>query len=626
VVATIGIVQAALGVREILGVYKPHAEWTPLVRGTFVNPNHFGALMCLGGPCALLLALRDRGLRPYAFAATFIIAMAVVLTVERASVIAALLGNVVVFAIDWVQLRRGSEALRPRVMLRVLLALAVVAGVGVAVGFGARRLEPEVDKTVRLHDLEDPLSKIRVWERSADLVWSYPFTGIGRGAFPQVFARVSSVGGYTIYEWAENAYVQAVVDWGVPVALLLFLLGGWAALLALRRLREDPLALGPLAALFALAVHEAADFAIETPGVALPALAFLACLFGQRSPGNGGDGAATRPATRAIKVRKIYLFLPLVLFLPFLAELRTPSAAEDAATITRLARDPAVSTDRLLAFADGARLRHPADSFLCLLVAERLVRELHPQSLRWLNEAMYLNPTHWAPHLMAAEVLAATRNKSQALLEYRLAAAGAPDPRAAVWERVLARYPDVGDLLAATPDDAVHLGMLAKWLLSKGRSVDAERVYARVVEHEPRQTAALAALARLAIARGDAAAAHRWVTALLELNRGPDAQRLEIEERVLAGDLATAQTLLDGGLQPPRAQFDLEILVSRALARAGRTDEARSRLDRLLTVGAGREARIQLFEARADVERMAGNERQYLWEIEQRDRLQLEAR
>src|SRR5215470_11416286 len=158
-VAVIGLVQAAFGVKLILGVYKPDAEWAPLVRGTFVNPNHFGALMCLGGACALLLALRDRGLRPYAFAATFIIAMAVVLTVERASVIAALLRNVVVFAIDWVQLRRGSEALRPRVMLRVLLALAVVAGVGVAVGFGARRLEPEVDKTVRLHDLEDPLSK-----------------------------------------------------------------------------------------------------------------------------------------------------------------------------------------------------------------------------------------------------------------------------------------------------------------------------------------------------------------------------------------------------------------------------------------------------------------------------------
>src|SRR5262249_58170377 len=126
-----------------LGVYKGDGEWTPLVRGTFVNANHFGALMCLGGPCAMLLALRDRRLRPWAFAATFVIAMAVVLTAERASVFAALLGNVLVFAIDWVQLRRGSEVLRSRAMRRGLLALALLAAVGRAVRVVRRPLVPD---------------------------------------------------------------------------------------------------------------------------------------------------------------------------------------------------------------------------------------------------------------------------------------------------------------------------------------------------------------------------------------------------------------------------------------------------------------------------------------------------
>ena len=46
-----------------------------------------------------------------------------------------------------------------------------------------------------------------------------------------------------------------------------------------------------------------------------------------------------------------------------------------------------------------------------------------------------------------------------------------------------------------------------------------------------------------------------------------------------------------------------------------------TRLERLLATEMARDARIQVFEASAAVERMAGNEQQYLWYIEQRDRL-----
>src|SRR6185503_20116739 len=113
----------------------------------------------------------------------------------------------------------------------------------------------------------------------------------------------------------------------------------------------------------------------------------------------------------------------------------------------------------------------------------------------------YLNPTHPAPHLMAAELLASSGHKAQALVECRLAAAGAPEPRLLVGERVLTRYPAIDDLLAAAPDDVRHLSMLGKWLVSKGRPGDADRVYQQLLELDPANVPALTALARLAITR-----------------------------------------------------------------------------------------------------------------------------
>jgi hypothetical protein len=280
-----------------------------------------------------------------------------------------------------------------------------------------------------------------------------------------------------------------------------------------------------------------------------------------------------------------------------------------------------VPIDTVVALGEAARRRHPADYHLCALVAGRLAREMRPESLRWLNEAMYLNPTHPTPHLMAAELLAATGRKSQALVEYRLAAAGAPEPRALVWSRVLAHYPALDDLLAATPDDADRLALLAKWLHGLNRVADAERVYELLLSRDPRHVHALTGLARAAIQRRDPPSAARRVRALLDVDQGPQSRRLAIEERILAGDLAGAEARADRWPDTTSAGFEIELALSDALARAGRTEEARLRLDRISRWGLARESRIRLHEARAALEHASGNEHQSRWELEQRDLL-----
>lgn len=611
--ALIGLIQAVVGARRILFLYAPEAEWATLVRGTFVNPNHFGALLCLGAPCTLALAMREPRWRWAATLATFVINVAAMLTLQRASIAAVLIGQALTFSFDRTQLKRGGDWLRSRPATWGMLGIAIAAAVAVAAVTGRSQLTAVVDQTARIgEEIQSPLSKFHVWARSVDLIWSYPWTGIGRGSFEQAFTHVTDVGGVLRYQSIENMYLQVVVDLGVPIALLLFLLAGWSLILAARRLRDDPLALGALGAVLALAVHDAVDFSVELPGVALPALALLATLFGQRSI-RDEDGR------RRVRVRAAYLVVPFIVVAPVVLEQWAPSATDDATALGFSVRDASVSTAELIARGDDARKRHPADYFVRLVVAERLVRELHPASLSWLNEAMYLNPTHPLPHVMAAETLAATRHKTQALLEYRLAA-GASDARRTVWPFVMARYPYVEDLLAATPDEVTALSLLAEWLAGR-RSDWLDIVYRRMVVLEPTNRRALTALARLALARRDVRSATERVGTLLSVDRSTSALLLAARAQILAGELGAAAELLDSLSERSEEAFAVELELVSGAARAGRAEQSRARLDALEHWSLNRRARAQLHEARAELEHQAGNEHQYRWELEQRDRL-----
>src|SRR5262249_46749211 len=152
-------------------------------------------------------------------------------------------------------------------------------------------------------------------------------------------------------------------------------------------------------------------------------------------------------------------------------------------------RDTHAPLSHVLEAATAAQARHPADYFLDALVAERLARDDHPDTIRWLNAAIYLNPRYSDAHLIAARLLARAGRKSQALFEYRNAAATARDARA-VWEYAVTTYPALDDLVATCPEEAPLLALLAKWLDAKGRGGDAETVYLRVLTIDPRHVRA----------------------------------------------------------------------------------------------------------------------------------------
>ncbi len=598
-VAAIGFVQAAFGSDQILFFYTPKGQWGTWVRGTFVNPNHFGAMLALAAPVALAWGFAEPRWRWPALGAGFVLDAAVLMSLGRVSIVSAAAGQLVLLLLLW--RRRKTRGLW-------LGATVVLAAVAVVVVMGRSRLEEQMTVTMQeLDDLPRRQAKMQLWANAVPLVGQFPLTGVGRGAFEPAYQRVSPLGGSLRFEWVENAYLQAPIDWGIPVSVGLYGLAAWAFVrLVRRRSTDEPLTAGALAGVVALVIHELGDFAMEVPGVALPGLAVLATLYRARE-----DKEAAR-----VRTRHLALALPLVLALPILGEARGRTAEEDGAAVAALARNPLVPPAELVAAAEAAHGRHPADAYIPTVVAERLVAEKHADALRWINRAMARNPAHPIPHLMAAELLARSGRKSQALVEYRLAAEGAPDPRTLVFPRVRARYAAVEDLLAATPADRHGLALLAKWL-GPISSRDAERVYEKLVEVDPKNRRALRALVALALERKDAVAAGPRLRALLAVDTGQTSLRLAARERLLAGDLPGAMRLAEGSTDRSADAFELELSLADALSRAGAPAAARARLDRLLDWSLDRAQRARLHEVRAENERRAGNEHQYRWELQE---------
>jgi tetratricopeptide (TPR) repeat protein len=529
------------------------------------------------------------------------------------------LAQLITFGLDRWQLRhqdareRASRAagIGIRLALGGLALAAMVAGVSVA----STRLKTAVDLTAAV-ELErpfgDPRSKFYAWGSAAEMAMNYRWVGAGRGAYEQAFTQVYDRGGMARFPWVENGYLQSVTDWGVPVALSLLVLAGWSLLIALKRLEPDPLAAGALGAILALAVHEAADFSVELPGVGLPALAVLATLFARRS-------SESETGRRMLSPRLLWLTAPALVLVVALMAAFTPRAEAMAMDLRRELRDPQHALSELLPRAEAARRAHPADFYLHAIVAERLAREHHPLAMAWLNDAMFLNPSHPAPHLLAAELLAAAGHRSQALLEFKLAAVTAPTPMQ-VWDRVAQHYPDLSSLLATTTEDPKALVQLAGWLLRHKREQDATSVYERALTLSPHELVVLQELTRLALARRDAAAARRFLDLLLRLDQTVGSRLMAAKTSILEGDLDRAARELDDLGDQSQHRFDVEMELVVAYAKAGKRDRARQRLDRV-TWASSRHQRVRLHETAAEIERQAGHQHQYEWEMEQASRL-----
>jgi hypothetical protein len=613
-VTVIGLVQAIVQPGVILGFYHPQAtgESGFYARGTFANPNHFGGLLCLASPIALILARREARWRGPLLVAVILLNVGVITSMSRSSIVAAPLGQLAALLLE----RRSMAATEPtRASRRAFLLVAGVAAAALvlSVALSAKQLGAEVRRTEQ-GELASPTgvrSKVHLMEESAKLALAYRWVGHGAGAFEQAFPRVNDMGGLKRYMYVENGYLQAVCDWGVPVALLLTLLAVMSFSLALRRARLDGALVGALAGLCALALHEAADFSVEIPGVALPALAALATLFSRTQQPSAG--------TRSPRIRPYWLAAPAVAMAALVAALVMPTAAEEGDELRDLAHDPNVTVDTVLARGEAAARRHPADYFIATVVARRLAIEpradLGPKTLRWLNRAMFLNPRYAVPHMLTAEILSANHYDKQALLEYRLAADGTVEPQR-VWLNVLRHYTDADQLLAACPDDPVKLALLGDLLMTRRLAAQAEAVYQHALQLQPGDTYVRGKLVELALSQHNAAAAVGRARALVEMDDTPANRRTLVSALIGAGDLASAAKVAGELNDHSHESFRANAQVVQAFISAKQLDDARALLDQL-DWAQDRSDLATIHDLRAQLEDRVGHRNQAAWERQQ---------
>jgi hypothetical protein len=292
------------------------------------------------------------------------------------------------------------------------LGLVVVLAVGGVASSSALRLR--LSQSTPLDPHRD--QKVRGWKDTARLIAAYPWTGVGRGAFeaPATAYREDLEGVRLVFP--ENLALQMSSEWGLPVSIFLLGLFGLAARKVVPFVpRLEPTVQAAACGVFTVLVHEMADFGTELPGVAFPTIAALGLVVARiehlndpaRKEGHRLGPAWVIPTLAVWGAALCAGLWALPRTLSVESRQLKEAVAKQAVTPAQLA---------------AAIQRHPADYYLELLAATDAIRRHDAMAARHLNRAQQLNMAEPAVHLMTARWLATVGRRSQAAIEYRLAA------------------------------------------------------------------------------------------------------------------------------------------------------------------------------------------------------------
>jgi hypothetical protein len=369
-IALVTLAHRLVGATAVYGSFTmPERGGAP---GPIINPNHLASLTALAAPLAFALGLHWRGrLRAAALLAALMLAATAFLTGSRGGAVGLLAGAVVTGIVLVAQRRAGVVDDDRRAPVAITIPAAIVAACAVALlgTVAARDVVHQVGST-ELTELSERGSKYQVWGQAAPMIAEHRWLGVGRGSFEPAFTRRSPIAELT-YSHVENSYLQAAVDWGVPIALALALAVLALGRAALRRWRHGPLEAGALGALTAVAVHELADFSLELPVVAMATLATAAVLAPSRL-GTGEDRHA--PVSRPVLLRRLAAVVVAVAIIGLAA---LPLGR--AAAVERAALPPAAS-DGAVAAAIRVLHRHPSDALAAGHLAAALWARRDPRA------------------------------------------------------------------------------------------------------------------------------------------------------------------------------------------------------------------------------------------------------
>jgi O-antigen ligase/tetratricopeptide (TPR) repeat protein len=574
--AIVAAIHRMFGIYDLYGVYT-ETNGPPLL-GPLVNSNQLACLLAVGAVLSLGLVMHRRQ-RPAMRAAWLVCglgcAVACLTTLSRGGALALGVGGFITIAALVAQRFSDNETPRRRragfLSSSLPIGIVSVCAVIVVLYVSAGGVKDQFTRTT-FDEVHAPRSKFAAWRSSSALIDETPWVGVGRGAFEPVFQRVHPASGFATYTHLENEYLQAVVDWGVPGALVLGFAAIWLIVVSVRRWRDGPLAAGALGALGAVLLQSNVDFGIEFLGLAVPITLVAATLVyvpvRETSP-------RRLAATRAVRTAHVLALIA--------------GAALLATSVTTSIRDDhhALQDRSKLTLEDlrGPLARHPLDYYNYALAAEVMLRTNQPGAVHLLNHALTLHPTDPGLHLAAARMLYAAKHPEQAAIEYEAAIPAARDSRKLL-EEVAQRFPPP---IAATaiPLDLVYIDTWTRTLEDDKRGDIAVAWLERMLVLQP-NVHACEVLFDLGIRRQDFAALDIVKAQCIDFHPSEDS-RLALA-RVLAAKHANADVVkLLGDVEGWRGRADQKseawIMLCSAELELGQFDDAKHCLRHLDAAG-----------------------------------------
>jgi len=307
--ALLGILQAGAPPGSLLHLGNRYSGGA--ATGTYVNKNHFAALMAMGLPIMLqrwaiemLPTVNERGeiVKPHPRGADTRLALRILLSVSLILALLALLltrsragigSGLAAFALAALSILGYAGNLGARIVLGVVgaVAMALAAYVG---------LTPIVERFAPTELSLEFGGRVRIAVATVRAALDFLPFGSGLGTFGEVFRRYQGAENLVGFiDHAHNDYVEVFLELGV-VGLALTGLVAIAYLMRWKRvLRERRQSLGYLRvaaglSMLALIIHAAFDFNLHIPANALYFSFLAGVFFSIRSP-----RAATPPAAPA---------------------------------------------------------------------------------------------------------------------------------------------------------------------------------------------------------------------------------------------------------------------------------------------------------------------------------------
>ncbi len=608
-VAFIGAVAAAILLAHKIFLFDSvYGFYNPLHKGLqgdrvsapLINENHMAAFLCLCTTVTIGLAVSSssRGNRLGLIATAAITGGALLLTLSRGGIAAFVAAQILFVAIllaRRVSAKEGDSSAEPISWIPLSLACALALGM-----FAAQ------DAIVGEFANGDG-KKIEMFHEALPLMAQFPLTGVGRGAFASAFPLVSDWAARVTFTHAENAVVQLIVDWGIPVGLFalavpLYLIG--------RRLQRMPrrgVTAGVIAALVACGLHNLVDFNLEIPGVAVVAVALFAVVAASTER-RGPAGHPFRRLPRAV------LVVAAVAALALAGLLFTTVSGHTAEEEGRAARQALIAGDEEYFSADrlqAAFSRHPADWYLPFIAGVHAFQRSGVNPLPLLGRASALNPSAGGPHLYIGRFLLLRGYLEQGMLEMRLASMGdarLADDAAAFLVATGAGFGMLSTMARTDAEKRLIYEQLSRELEKQGRGKDARQADRALLKLSPPVATAVIREARRLAVEGDVIGALALARRLAS-EKETSLAGIQLRATILgmAGRLEEAIATLESAAEAAGNDVGYHRQLALACQEAGLHDRAVARARHLRSFAADVKESAAAVELEGDLERKNGD-------------------